>query len=125
MEAHRFPRGHGLVDHYVVAGGSFQPAGTARIGGDAKSGGGLYGCDRFIWVDPGPGSFYGATPPDQLAGSVWVQRTAAVVGLVNGHGCRLDHSTGGLGLGNPIDQTHGPVPCGGRSATVREDVANR
>ena len=124
MEANRFPGGHGLVDHFVAAGCSCQPAGDARADGGAESGGGLCGGDLFVWVDPGAGSFQGATPPDQLAGGVWVQLATPFVGIVNGDGCHVDHSTGGLGFGNIIDQTHGPVPRGGGPATVRANVAN-
>src|SRR6266571_611652 len=123
METNRFFRGHGLVDHYVAAGRACQPAGDGRADGGAESGGGLCGGDLFVWVDPGAGSFYGATPPDQLAGSVWVQLAPYVVRVINGDGCHVDRSTGGLGFGNIIDQTHGPVPCGRGPATVRANVA--
>ena len=125
METDRFPRGHDLVDHDVAAGGSFQSARDARIDGDAKSGGGFCRGHLFVRVGPRPGSFYGATPSDQLESRVWVQLATSVVSVVDGDGYRLDHFAGGLGFGNIIDQTHGPVPCGRRPATVRANVANR
>src|SRR6266516_5018112 len=124
MEANRFPGGHGLVDHYVAAGHSFQSAGDARGDGGTESGGRLCGGDLFVWVDPGAGSFYGATPPDQLAGGVWVQLATPFVRVVDGDGCHVDYSAGGLGFETTLGQTHGPVPCGRGPATVRANVAN-